>query len=64
MDAPPSYNMNTQLTLDYDTKGQMFYCYVEDEAGRTGSNKNSYKRDTVDPSCEITPDRNPDGRLF
>ena len=59
--ATPSYNMNTQLTLDYDTKGQMFYCYVEDEAGRTGSNKNSYKRDTVDPSCEITPDRNPDG---
>lgn len=59
--STPSYNMVTDIDLDYDTQGETFYCYVEDESGRTGTNHDTFYRDTVLPECEIVPDRAPDG---
>ena len=49
------YNGTTQMTLTYDTKSQTYYGFVKDRAGNVGTCSRNVKRDTVAPSCTITP---------
>ena len=53
------YNGTTQMTLTYDTKSQTYYGFVKDRAGNVGTCSRNVKRDTVAPSCTITPSGTP-----
>ncbi len=47
--SSPSYGGTTTATITGDTTGITYYCYVKDNAGNTGYNSETFKKDTVAP---------------
>ena len=53
----PTYNSTNTWTITNDTlsTGRSYYCYVRDEAGNKGSNSIIYYKDTIAPTCTVSP---------
>ena len=50
-----TYSKNTTKTLSTDISSKTYYGYVKDKAGNVSSCNKSVKRDTVKPTCTVTP---------